>query len=71
MQARAQEITRRHGNGALLPLPVGEDRLGFAPDEVEGMVVYVTAERPGVVIGGPSGTTVHTGRDRALVRDTR
>lgn len=55
MRARAREITRRHGRGALLPFQIGDDKRVFAPDGVEGVVVYGLAGHHAVVVGDPIG----------------
>lgn len=56
-RARASEITRRFGRGALLPFQIGDDKLVFAPDGVEGVVAYGLAGRVAVVVGDPIGQT--------------
>jgi len=57
MRARASEISRRFGRGALLPFQIGDDKLVFAPDGVDGVVVYGLAGRVAVVVGDPIGQT--------------
>ena len=55
LRARAQDVTRRFGHGALLPFQLGDDKLAFAPDVTEGVVVYGLAGRYAVVLGDPIG----------------
>lgn len=55
VRARALEITRRFGRGALLPFQVGDDKRAFVPAGTEGVVVYGVAGRYAVALGDPIG----------------
>ncbi len=69
-RVRAREITRRHGRGALLPFQIGEDKLVFTPEGVEGVVVYGVAGHHAVVLGDPIGPAVDAWRAFDLFLET-
>ncbi|HEX9043677.1 MAG TPA: phosphatidylglycerol lysyltransferase domain-containing protein [Candidatus Limnocylindrales bacterium] len=55
LRARALDIGRRFGRGALLPFQLGADKRVFSPPDLDGLVVYGRAGRLAVVLGDPIG----------------
>lgn len=55
LRARALDIGRRFGRGALLPFQLGGDKRVFSPSDLDGLVVYGRAGRLVVVLGDPIG----------------
>ncbi len=61
-RARAREIGRRFGCGALLPFQLGDDKFVFVPADADGMVVYGVAAGTAVVLGDPIGPAQETSK---------
>jgi len=53
---RLRWIADRHGKGALLPHQLDGDKLVFAPDDLDAVVVYGRAGRHAVALGDPIGS---------------
>ncbi|HEX8940756.1 MAG TPA: DUF2156 domain-containing protein [Candidatus Limnocylindrales bacterium] len=53
VRSRARDIARVHGQGALLPFQLGEDKATFCPPDLDACVVYGLAGRTAVVLGDP------------------